>query len=141
MSLIPLPIRLAATSSSIHENTFAAPEDPVSYDSEPSPNLGPGPGPGPGSGSGPSLAFRPGGAPPPPPPLVPSPLIAENGDSLSISNGPSSEAPPHGAPTDFRIDAAAGSTNHQFWLKDAKIAEDLFTVGFDPTIQSPHPRP
>lgn len=33
------------------------------------------------------------------------------------------------SPEDLRLDdTTTGLTNHQFWLKDAKIAEDLFTV-------------
>lgn len=108
MSLIPLPIRLAAASSK-QEEISSIPEEPVPF--------------------GPGLDLPLGGAPPPP--LIPSPLIAENGDS--VSNGQSGDPLPPGAPSELRIDAAAGSTNHQFWLKDAKIAEDLFTVGFRPT--------
>lgn len=112
MSLFPLPIRLAATSSStqVQEKIPATLEESTPF------------------GPGPALALCPGGAPLLP--LISGSLIAENGDS--VSNGPGSDALPdeHEAPSEFRLDAATGSTNHQFWLKDARIAEDLFTVRF-----------
>lgn len=47
----------------------------------------------------------------------PSPLVAEAGDAVPLLASP-----------ELRLEAAAGPSNHQFWLKDAKIAEDLFTV-------------
>ncbi|KAF3768698.1 hypothetical protein M406DRAFT_71682 [Cryphonectria parasitica EP155] len=49
---------------------------------------------------------------------APHPLAAAAEHGL-ISVVPSSE---------LKFEAAAGPSNHQFWLKDAKIAEDLFTI-------------
>lgn len=73
-----------------------------------------------------------------------APEIQPDGD-FSAYNGAAAAEPAHAAPTpssakagtahvtfvsspEFRIEAAVGPSNHQFWLKDAKIAEDLFTV-------------
>lgn len=51
----------------------------------------------------------------------PRPSIAEN------ANGPVS----HVSMSELTAGATAtGPSSHQFWLKDAKIAEDLFTVRF-----------
>lgn len=48
---------------------------------------------------------------------------------LSIVDGePNTTAGPIVTSPELKLEAAAGPSNHQFWLKDAKIAEDLFTV-------------
>lgn len=118
MSSFHLPIRLAAAGSPpLREETTATPETP-------SP-----------SGLGLSLGAGPGRAPLPAhisgPLISPSPLIAEYGDS--VKNGQNGDLMTFRASDEMRKEAASGSSNHQFWLKDAKIAEDLFTVGSFPT--------
>lgn len=67
-------------------------------------------------------------------PVLPSLEAAEDGAVIaSLSPEPLQFGPGAAAA------AAGGPTNHQFWLKDAKIAEDLFTVRSHlvfPSIQS-----
>lgn len=126
MSSFHLPIRLAAAGSPLpREETTATPETP-------SP-----------SGFGLGLGPGPSGAPPPAhisgPLISPSPLIAEYGDS--VKNGQNGDLITFKASDEIRKEAAAGSSNHQFWLKDAKIAEDLFTVGSFLTAMTPPPPP
>lgn len=94
---IPLPIRLATTSS--FEETTATPETP----------------------DPPSTVTQ---APPgPAQSLSPNPLIADH-----RAAGPSRNVPVPSSPDLRGYQAATGSSNHQFWLKDAKVAEELFTV-------------
>lgn len=57
--------------------------------------------------------------------LSPNPLTAEN-HTAGIINYASTPLSP-----DLGLHAATGN-NHQFWLKDAKVAEELFTVSFLP---------
>ncbi|KAJ4386388.1 white collar 2 type of transcription factor [Gnomoniopsis smithogilvyi] len=93
---LPLPIRLA-TSSSLEETT-ATPETP-----DP-PSIAQSAPPGPASS------------------LSPNPPTAEAHRTGHSGN----------APTPFSLEssiqAATGPSNHQFWLKDAKVAEELFTL-------------
>lgn len=60
-------------------------------------------------------------------------VVGAGDDNLTLpSNEPEDvEEVASPSPEHVRLDAAAaaeGPSNHQFWLKDAKIAEDLFTV-------------
>lgn len=93
MSLIPLPIRLAAAPP--QKEATATPETPSIHTGD--------------AGLGPT----------------PSPLVTDNSDAVPVLASP-----------ELRLEAAAGSANHQFWLKDAKIAEDLFTVSFTCPFES-----
>lgn len=129
MSSFHLPIRLAAAGPPpLPEETTATPETP----SPSALGLAYGPGPGPGLGAAPPPAHISGSL------RSPSPLVAEYGDS--VKNGQNGDVMTFGASEELRKEAAAGSSNHQFWLKDAKIAEDLFTVGdFPNSHNSPPP--
>lgn len=86
--------------------------------------------------------------PPPPPPPQPQPqqetlttpdtnqslIVGAGDDSLTLPSIDAEDAVEIASlsPEHVRLDAATaaaeGPNNHQFWLKDAKIAEDLFTV-------------
>lgn len=93
---LPLPIRLAASSS--FEETTATPEtpDPPSTTAQAPP--------------GPAQS------------LSPNPLIDEHRAAEPERNDAAPLSPVLG------FQAATGPSNHQFWLKDAKVAEELFTV-------------
>ncbi|KAJ4418404.1 hypothetical protein N0V82_005590 [Gnomoniopsis sp. IMI 355080] len=93
---IPLPIRLAASSSL--EETTATPETP-----DPPASVQPAP-PGPASS------------------LSPNPYPTGNRAAGHTGNAQTPLSP------GSRFQAATGPSNHQFWLKDAKVAEDLFTL-------------
>lgn len=115
MSLSQLPIRLAAAVPTLQEEESLTPEEPSI----------PGPSRGAGHGSGLGLLSGDGQ----PQPGLPGPLNVENGENGS--NFHSSDALAFGSASDLFVDGGAVSSNHQFWLKDAKIAEDLFTVSHD----------
>lgn len=93
---IPLPIRLAASSS--FEEKTATPETP-----DPPASVQPAP-------------------PEPASSLSPNPFPTENRAAGHTGNAQTPLTPGLG------IQAANGPSNHQFWLKDAKVAEELFTV-------------
>lgn len=101
---IQLPVRLAASAS--REETTATPETP----DPPSAAGDVVPGPLPSADSQNPNEFS------------PNSLIVENDADGSTYYVPVLLSP------DLNVQAATGPSNHQFWLKDAKIAEELFTV-------------
>lgn len=96
---LPLPIRLAASSS--FEETTATPETPDPPDPPSTSVQAP---------SGPAQSLSPN-------PLVDEPRATDSGSNVAAPLFPA-----------LGFQAATGPSNHQFWLKDAKVAEELFTV-------------